>query len=170
MATTSKAKATKAEATTSTKTKAKTTETETAKTAVEDKGGVTVATEYVKSAAETAVDVPVGAALSAADRVGELNTRFNTQTKRETELRRVRNQFRRELNKVERRGGSARKRALQSAKRTRTKVEREVKARRRSAETTLRQQRRSLESSLKRNRTEAEKRVREASERVQALV
>ena len=47
----------------------------------------------------------------------------------------MRNQLRRELNKVERRGGTARRRALQQAKRTRTRVEREVKQRRRTAET-----------------------------------
>ena len=56
--------------------------------------------------------------------------RFNTPHKRETEIRRVRNQLRRELNKVERRGGTARREAVQQAKRTRTRVEREVKQRR----------------------------------------
>lgn len=135
------------------------TQTKTGKTAGQAKGGVNAAAEYVRQAVETAVDVPVGAALTTVERVTDINVRFNTAHKRETELRRVRSQFRRELNKVERRGGTARRRALQSAKRTRNRVEREVKLRRRTAETTL-----------KRNRTEAEKRVREVSERVQSLV
>lgn len=153
------AKRTASTAKTQTKTGASRTTTEARKTAGQAKGGVNAAAEYVRQAVETAVDVPVGAALTTVERVTDINVRFNTAHKRETELRRVRNQFRRELNKVERRGGTARRRALQSAKRTRNRVEREVKLRRRTAETTL-----------KRNRTEAEKRVREVSERVQSLV
>lgn len=133
---------------TSAKTDAQRTATEARKTAGQAKGGVNVAAVYVRQAAETAVDVPVGAALTAKDRVSDINVRFNTAHKRETEVRRVRSQLRRELNKVERRGGTARRRALQQAKRTRNRVEREVK----------------------RNRTEAEKRVREVGDRVGSLV
>ncbi len=129
---------------TTAKTSTNRTASEASKTAGQAKGGVVAVGEYVKQAVETAVDVPVGAALTTVDRVGDINVRFNTPHKREVEIRRVRNQLRRELNKVERRGGTARRRALQSAKRTRNRVEREVK----------------------RNRTEASKRVREVSERV----
>ena len=112
---------------TTAKTSAKRTTTEASKTAGQAKGGVVAAAEYVRQAVETVVDVPVGAALTTADRVGDINVRFNTAHKRETELKRVRNQLRRELNKVERRGGTARRRAVQSAKRTRNQLEREVK-------------------------------------------
>lgn len=135
------------------------TATEANRTAGQAKGGVNAVGEYVLQAAGTAVDVPVGAALTAVDRVTDLNDRFSTQHKREVEVRRVRNQLRRELNRVERRGGTARRKALQQAKRTRNRVEREVKQRRRATET-----------QLKRNRTEAEKRVKVVSERVQSLV
>jgi len=76
----------------------------------------------------------------------------------------------RELNKVERRGGSARKRAVQRAKRTRNQVEREVKKARTQVEREVKARRRDAESTLKTNRGEAEKRVREVSERVRALV
>lgn len=144
---------------TTAKTTTSRTATEAGRTAGQAKGGVNAVGDYVRQAAGTAVDVPVGAALTAVDRVSDLNLRLSTPHKREVEVRRVRNQLRRELNKVERRGGTARRRALQQAKRTRTRVEREVKQRRRVTETTL-----------KRNRTEAEKRVREVSERVQSLV
>ena len=132
----------------SAKASTRSTATEAGKTAAQAKGGVNAAAEYVRQAAETVVDVPVGAALTTIERVGDLNVRFNTPHKREVEIRRVRNQLRRELNKVERRGGTARRRAVQQAKRTRNRVERD----------------------LKRNRTVAEKRVREVSERVSALV
>ena len=101
------AKRTASTAKTSTKTSAKRTTTEAGKAAGQAKGGVVAAAEYVRQAVETVVDVPVGAALTTADRVGDINVRFNTAHKRETELKRVRNQLRRELNKVERRGGTA---------------------------------------------------------------
>ncbi|MBA2523885.1 MAG: hypothetical protein H0V25_11240 [Solirubrobacterales bacterium] len=143
----------------SAKTSTKRTATEATKTVGQAKGGVNAAAEYVRQAAETALDVPVGAALTAVERVSDVNVRLNTAHKREVEIRRVRNQLRRELNKVERRGGTARRRALQQAKQTRNRVEREVRQRRKATETTLR-----------RNRTEAEKRVREVGERVQSLV
>ena len=98
------------------------TATEAGRTAGQAKGGVNAVGEYVLQAAGTAVDVPVGAALTAVDRVTDLNDRFSTQHKREVEVRRVRNQLRRELNRVERRGGTARRKAVQQAKRTRTRV------------------------------------------------
>lgn len=144
---------------TSAKTSATRTSTEAKKATAPAKGTVKATTEYVRQAAGTVVDVPVGVALTAVDRVNDLNDRFSTQHKREVEVRRVRNQVRRELNKVERRGSTARRKALQQAKRTRTRVERDLKQSRKQAETQLR-----------RNRTEAEKRVKDVSERVQALV
>lgn len=162
-------------ATTATKTKS-TPKTATAKPAVAPKNRVVVARERVVSAAETAVDVPVGAALTAADRVNEIVVPYTTQGKREAELKRVRTQLRRELTKVERRGGTARRKTLQSAKRTRTRLERDLKQRRRSLETQVRQNRKKAETQLKKAekqaeqaRVEAEKRLREVSGRVQGL-
>lgn len=112
---------------TTAKSSAKRTTTEAKKTVAPAKGGVVAASEYVKQAAETAVDVPVGAALTAVDRVSEVGDRFNTPHKREVEIRRVRNQLRRELNKVERRGGTARRKVVQRAKRNRTEAEKRVR-------------------------------------------
>jgi len=138
------------------------------------KTSVEVARERAIQTAETAVDVPVGAALTIYERATEAVEPFGTPAKREAELKRVRTQLRREINKVERRGGTARRRALQRAKRTRNRLEREVKQQRRSLESSVKQNRKKAESELKKaetqlktNRTEAEKRVREIVERVQ---
>ena len=84
-------------------------------TKAEAKGGVAVARERLVQATETAVDVPVGAALTVVERVNDAVEPFGTPSRREAELKRFRTQLRRELNKVERRGGTARRRALQRA-------------------------------------------------------
>jgi len=70
-----------------------------------------IARERALQTAETAVDIPVGAALTVYERASEAVEPFGTASKREAELKRVRTQLRRELNKVERRGGTARRRA-----------------------------------------------------------
>lgn len=133
-----------------------------------------IARERALQTAETAVDIPVGAALTMYERATEAVEPFGTQSKREAELKRVRTQLRRELNKVERRGGTARRRAIQRAKRTRNRLEREVKQQRRSIETTVRRNRRRAATELKRfekelskTRDDAEKRVRELVDRGQ---
>ena len=108
---------------------------------------------YARQAAETAVDVPVGAALTVADRVNETVKPFRKRTSAEREIRRIRNQFQRELNRAERRGGSARRKLTQRAKRERNRVEREVSTRRRRVETAVRQNRRRAERQLRTART-----------------
>jgi F0F1-type ATP synthase membrane subunit b/b' len=104
---------------------------------------------------ETAVDLPVGAALSVKDRVEELAKPWRNIDTATDEVKSLRHRFDRELNKVERRGGTARRKATQRAKRTRNRVERQVSQRRRRAESTLRT-----------NRRRAEQRFREARARV----
>lgn len=106
------------------------------------------ATAIVRQSAERAVDVPVGAALTVRDRVGETVESWTTTSGRSSELRSFRTQVTRELNKFERRGGQARRKATQRARSTRNRVER----------------------SLKRNRKEAEGGLRKAQERVSELV
>ena len=167
-----KARSTKTRAKAST-TRATRSTTTTRKT--EAKNGVAVARERFVQATETAVDVPVGAALTVAERVGDAVEPFGTPSKREAELKRYRTQLRREINKVERKGGSARRRAIQRAKRTRNRLEREVKQQRRGLETSVRQNRRKAETQLKKaekqfkvNRTEAEKTVRGLVDRIGA--
>jgi hypothetical protein len=116
-------------------------------------------TAYARQAAETAVDLPVGAALSVADRVNDTVKPYRTRSSAEREIRRLRNQLQRELNRAERRGGTARRKLTTRAKRERNRVEREVNARRRRVETAVRQNRRKAERQLKTTRTRVNQRV-----------
>jgi len=109
------------------------------------KGAVAIA----KQTAERAVDLPVGAALTARDRVTETVESLSTTAKREKELKSIRTQVTRELNRFERRGGQARRKATQRVRTTRNRVEREAKTRRREVEKTVKQNRTKAESQLK---------------------
>ncbi len=116
-----------------------------------------------RAAAETAVDIPVGAVLSIADRVTELVEPFTGRGSAERQIQAYRGRLRRTLKRTERRGTTARRKATTEARKTRNRVEREARKRQRTVETTL-----------KRNRNEVEKRVRKAVEeqgnRAQGLV
>jgi hypothetical protein len=103
--------------------------------------------------AQAAVDLPVGAVLSASDRVGELVEPFTGRASAERKIKAYRSELRRTLKRTERRGTSARRKATTEAKKTRNRVEREARRRQRKVETTL-----------KRNRIEVEQRVRKAIE------
>ena len=95
---------------------------------------------YARQASDTAVsavDLQFGAALTAADRVRELVQPWRQRETAQRELKSLRTQFTREVNKVERRGGTARRRLTQRVRRTRNKVERDVTQRRRKAERRL---------------------------------
>ena len=121
------------------------------------KAKTTTATSAEKSqartAAETAVDLPVGAVLTVTERVSELFEPFTGRTAAEKQLKSYRTELRRRVKRTERRGTTARKRATTEARKTRNRVEREARKRQRTVETTL-----------KRNRTELEQRVRKAVE------
>jgi len=104
-----------------------------------------------RTAAETAVDLPVGAVLSLTDRVTELVEPFTGRSAAEKQLKSYRTELRRRVKRTERRGTTARKRATTEARKTRNRVEREARKRQRTVETTL-----------KRNRNELEQRVRKA--------
>lgn len=125
----------------------------------------TVAAEKspVLTAAETAVDLPVGVVLSVSDRVSELVEPWTGRDSAEKQIKAYRTQLRKSLKRTERRGTSVRRKATSEARKTRNKVEREARRRQRSVETTL-----------KRNRTEVERRVRgaidEQTSRAQDLV
>jgi gas vesicle protein len=114
--------------------------------------------EQVRSAAERAVDLPVGVVLEAGDRVAELVEPFSGRTAAEKQLKSYGTQLRRTVKRTERRGASARRKATTEARKTRNKVEREARKRRRRVETTL-----------KRNRTEVEQRVRKVADQLTAL-
>lgn len=107
--------------------------------------------EQARAAAQSAVDVPVGAVLEVGDRVAELVEPFSGRTAAQKQLKSYGTQLRRTVKRSERRGATARRKAATEARKTRNKVEREARKRQRRVETTL-----------KRNRTEVEQRVRKA--------
>jgi F0F1-type ATP synthase membrane subunit b/b' len=116
------------------------------KTAVAEKN-------QVKVVVETAVDVPVGAVLGVSDRLSDLVEPWTDRSKAERQIKNYRSSLRKSLKRTERRGTTARRRAITEARKTRNQVEREARRGRRNVETTL-----------KRNRTEVEQRVRRAIE------
>lgn len=118
--------------------------------------------QYARRAGDTAVtavDLQVGAALTAADRVRELVEPWRQRHTAERELKSIRHQFTREVNKAERRGGTTRRRLTQRARRTRNRLEREVSRRRGRIETAVQRNRRRAERQLKTARTQVADRV-----------
>jgi F0F1-type ATP synthase membrane subunit b/b' len=107
----------------------------------------------VQAAVETAVDIPVGAVLTVGDRLSELVEPWTDRSKAQRQVKGYRSSLRKSLKRTERRGSTARRRAITEARKTRNQVEREARKRQRDVETTL-----------KRNRTEVEQRVRRAIE------
>ncbi len=93
----------------------------------------------MRQGAERALDVPVGAVLIARDRVNDAVEPWTSPETRERELKSLRTQVTRELNKFERRGGQARRKTSQRVRSTRNRVERELKARRRDVEKAVKQ-------------------------------
>ena len=114
---------------------------------------------YARQTAERSVDVPVGAALTVADRVNEIVEPFTARQTAERELKSIRTRVERELNRFERRGASARRKARTRVRQTRNRVERELKQRRRKVETTVKQNRAKAEDGLKRAQTAVHERV-----------
>jgi uncharacterized protein YfcZ (UPF0381/DUF406 family) len=114
--------------------------------------------EQARAAAQSAVDVPVGAVLEAGDRVAELVEPFSGRAAAQKQLKSYGTQLRRTVKRSERRGATVRRKAATEARKTRNKVEREARKRRRRVETTL-----------KRNRTEVEQRVRKVADQLTAL-
>lgn len=146
--------------------------TKTTTPAVEETGASTsdVLRNRVADVAETAVNVPVGAALNVADRVSEVVEPWTDTKTAEAELKRLRTQLQREINKAERRGGTARRRARQQVRQTRNRFERELRQRRRKLETDVRRRRRTAETELRRRRREVETQFKSRRTEVQNLV
>jgi hypothetical protein len=87
--------------------------------------------EQARSAAESAVDVPVGVVLEVSDRVTELVEPFSGRSAAEKQLKSYGTRLRRTVKRSERRGASARRKASVEArktvKRNRTEVEQRVR-------------------------------------------
>ena len=114
--------------------------------------------EQVQYAAERAVLIPVGAALTATDRVSEAVTNLTrVYGTPETAQKRVE----RDLKRFERRGTTARNRVERQLKRTRTRVERELRQRRTRAVRVVKRNRTQLERQAKTVRRDLEKVVQE---------
>src|SRR3977135_3599854 len=119
--------------------------------------------EQVQYAAERAVLIPVGAALTATDRVAEAVTDLaKTYSTPETAQKRLE----RDLRRFERRGTTARNRAERRIKRTRTRVERELRQRRTRAVRVAKRNSTRFERQAKNVRRDVEKAVSQAQERV----
>jgi len=108
---------------------------------------------------ETAVDLPVGAALTVKDRVDELTRPWRNVDTATDEVKSLRHRVERELSKVERRGGTARRKATQRARRTRNRLDRQVSQRRRRAEDVLRGNRRRAEERFRSTKAQVDERV-----------
>jgi hypothetical protein len=150
--------------------------TSTRRTARQTRTTTTDSRNPVQRVAETAVDVPVGAVLRVADRVGELIEPWTSPRTAERELRSYRTQLTRSVNRAERRGATARRKATTQAKRTRSRfergvrrVERVARKRQRKAETTLRQNRRRAQTTLRRNRRQAGTQLRKATRQAEMV-
>jgi hypothetical protein len=66
----------------------------------------------VQSAVESAVDFPVGAVLTVSDRVTELVEPWTDRSKAERQIKSYRSSLRKSLKRTERRGSSARRKAI----------------------------------------------------------
>lgn len=95
--------------------------------------------EQARAAAESAVDVPVGAVLEVGDRVAELVEPFAGRTAAQKQLKSYGTQLRRSVKRTERRGATARRKAATEARKTRNKVEREARKRQQRVEQRVRQ-------------------------------
>ena len=95
--------------------------------------------EQARAAAESAVDVPVGAVLEVGDRVAELVEPFSGRSAARKQLKSYSTQLRRTVKRTERRGAGARRKAATEARKTRTRVEREARKRQQRVERRVRE-------------------------------
>ena len=114
---------------------------------------------YARQTAERTIDLPVGAALTVADRVTDIVEPFTGRQTANRELKAIRTRVERELNRLERRGATARRKTRTRARRTRGRVERELTRRRRRVQTTVKHNRARAENSVKRAQTVVQERV-----------
>ncbi|HET7053336.1 MAG TPA: hypothetical protein VFI09_05400 [Solirubrobacterales bacterium] len=96
--------------------------------------------EQARAAAESAVDVPVGAVLEVSDRVADLVEPFSGRNAAQKQLKSYGTQLRRTVKRSERRGASARRKAATEARKTRNRVEREARKRRQRVRKTIDEQ------------------------------
>ncbi|MGH2712826.1 MAG: hypothetical protein ACRDM7_02855 [Thermoleophilaceae bacterium] len=105
--------------------------------------------QVVQAQAERAVLIPVGATLVARDSVIDAVKPYADGETRDAELSKLHKRVSTNLRKFERRGTTARNRAVREVKRTRTRVERELRQRRNKTVRTVKQNGREVEKQLK---------------------
>jgi hypothetical protein len=105
--------------------------------------------QAVQAQAERAVLIPVGATLVARDSVIEAVKPLADGSTRDQELGKLQKRVSTNLRRFERRGTTARNRAVREVKRTRTRVERELRQRRNQTVRTVKQNGRGVEKQLK---------------------
>ena len=88
----------------------------------------TTRVEQARSAAESAVDVPVGAVLEVSDRVAYLVEPFTGRNAAQKQLRSYGTQLRRTVKRSERRGATVRRKAATEARKRRQRVEQRVRS------------------------------------------
>ena len=105
--------------------------------------------DVLQAQAERSVLIPVGAALVARDAVVDVVKPYTAgRESAEKELEKVGKRVSGDLKKFERRGNTARNRAVRQVKKTRTRVERELRQRRNKAVRTVKQNRREAEKQV----------------------
>lgn len=131
--------------------------------------------ERATRAASVTLDVPIGSAVVATERAGELAKTGRATAK--TELGRLGSQVRTELNEAERRGSAARRHAMTRARQTGRGFERNLSDRRERIELAIREKRsrathrlRDAEVTVRRNREAVEQGTRDAVGRVRSLI
>jgi len=92
----------------------------TAKAAVPEKS-------QFQTVAETAVDLPVGAVLTVAERLSDLAEPWTDRSGAEKQIKAYRTQLRKSLKRTERRGATARRKATTEARRNRREAEQRVR-------------------------------------------
>jgi hypothetical protein len=126
--------------------------------------------QVVQLQAERAALIPVGAVLTARDAVAEAVKPYTvSRESAERELERVGKRVQVNLRKFERRGTTARNRAVREVKRTRTRFERELRQRRTSAVRTVKQNRRQFERQVKTARRDVQGQAESIVQRVSSL-
>jgi hypothetical protein len=107
--------------------------------------------QVVQAQAERALLIPVGAALEARDAVIDVTKPYvDGRESAEKEFKGLQKRVGTSLRKFERRGSTARNRAVREVKRTRTRVERELRQRRNKAVRTVKRNGRGVEKQVKR--------------------
>jgi hypothetical protein len=114
---------------------------------------------YARQTAERTVDVPVGAALTVAERLTDIVEPFTGRQSANRELNAIRTRVERELNRLERRGATARRKTRTRVRRTRGRVERGLTRRRRRVQATVKQNRTRAEGGVKRAQSAVQERV-----------